>query len=124
MTDRSDDASRAAWQRAHDEAETRRDRFTTLSFEEVPALGLPEDGDIDPAVGYPGAFPYTRGIHATGYRGKLWTIRQFAGFGSVEATNERFRFLHLPRIEGFKAGALAAALRASDRDADVIAVVE
>jgi methylmalonyl-CoA mutase N-terminal domain/subunit len=93
MTDRGDDASRAAWRRAYDETETRRDRFTTLSFEEVPPLGLPAEGVVDPGIGFPGAFPYTRGIHATGYRGKLWTIRQFAGFGSVEATNERFRFL-------------------------------
>src|SRR5439155_478824 len=44
-------------------------------------------------IGVPGAYPYTRGIHPTGYRGKLWTMRQFAGFGSARDTNERFKFL-------------------------------
>src|SRR5258705_10380014 len=48
----------------------------------------------DPArLGVPGSYPYTRGIHPTGYRGKLWTMRQFAGFGSASDTNERFKFL-------------------------------
>jgi methylmalonyl-CoA mutase, N-terminal domain len=45
------------------------------------------------AIGYPGQFPYTRGIHPSGYRGKLWTFRQYAGFGTAEDTNERYRFL-------------------------------
>jgi methylmalonyl-CoA mutase N-terminal domain/subunit len=82
--------SREQWQREYEEAPKRRDRFTTMSFEPVPAVGLPEDADPDPSIGYPGQFPYTRGIHATGYRGRLWTMRQFAGFADVESTNERF----------------------------------
>jgi methylmalonyl-CoA mutase N-terminal domain/subunit len=69
----------------------RRERFVSLSFEEVPALV--DDVEVDERIGYPGAYPYTRGIHSTGYRGKLWTVRQFAGFGGVADTNERFRKL-------------------------------
>ncbi len=81
------------WEREYAEGAKRRGRFQTISFEDVPALGVPEDGDPDPNVGYPGQYPYTRGIHATGYRGRLWTTRQFAGFAGVKETNERFRSL-------------------------------
>jgi len=81
------------WEREYDEGEKRREHFQTISFEDVPALGAPDDGDADPAIGYPGQYPYTRGIHATGYRGRLWTTRQFAGFAGVKETNERFRSL-------------------------------
>ncbi len=84
---------RDAWQQAYDAAAKRRDRFTTLSFDDVPPLGLPAEGEPPDRVGYPGSFPYTRGVHPTGYRGRPWTIRQFAGFGSVADTNERFRHL-------------------------------
>ncbi len=84
---------REGWRAEYEVAAKRRDRFTTLSFEDVPPLGLPADGEPPDEVGYPGAYPYTRGLHATGYRGKPWTIRQFAGFGSVADTNERFRYL-------------------------------
>ena len=82
-----------AWEASYLQARHRKDRFTTLSFEDVPALGTPTDGEPDGSVGYPGAFPYTRGIHPSGYRGKLWTMRQFAGFASAEQTNERFQYL-------------------------------
>ena len=82
-----------AWEEAYRQGRHRKDRFTTMSFEDVPALGTPTDGEPDGSVGYPGAFPYTRGIHPSGYRGKLWTMRQFAGFASAEQTNERFRYL-------------------------------
>jgi methylmalonyl-CoA mutase, N-terminal domain len=71
-------------------------RFSTISGVDVAPLYGPEDiRDTDPAenIGLPGAFPYTRGIHASMYRGKLWTMRQFAGFGTAKVTNERFRFL-------------------------------
>ncbi len=51
------------------------------------------DGHDPLAIGYPGQYPYTRGIHASGYRGKLWTMRQYAGFGTAEDTNARYRFL-------------------------------
>ncbi len=84
---------REAWEAAYAAASKRRDRFTTLSFDDVPPLGVPADGEPAESIGYPGAFPYTRGVHPTGYRGRPWTIRQFAGFGSVADTNERFRHL-------------------------------
>lgn len=74
----------------------RKKRFDSISFREQPSLVSWEDrAGIDTAaeIGYPGEFPYTRGIHATMYRGRLWTMRQFAGFGSPEDTNRRFRYL-------------------------------
>ena len=83
--------SRDSWEREYKSGRQRKEKFETLSFDEVPALESPED--VDPTIGFPGQFPYTRGIHSTGYRGKLWTIRQFAGFADVAATNERFRYL-------------------------------
>src|ERR687884_652846 len=70
--------------------------FTTISGRPIERLYTPEDVErIDVArdIGLPGEFPYTRGIHPTGYRGKLWTMRQFAGFGTPEETNERYKTL-------------------------------
>jgi hypothetical protein len=74
------------------------DDFMTTSGEPVQGLYTPGDlarRGIDPAadIGAPGQFPYTRGIYETMYRGKLWTMRLFAGFGSAEETNARFRYL-------------------------------
>ena len=63
---------------------------------EMPALATPEElpaFDYHEQLGYPGEFPYTRGTQATMYRGRLWTMRQFAGFGSPEDTNARFHYL-------------------------------
>ena len=66
--------------------------FTTLSGDEVDAVYGPADGsDPADAIGWPGQFPFTRGLYASGYRGRMWTIRQFAGFGNAEHTNQRFR---------------------------------
>src|SRR5918994_1523742 len=74
-----------------------RDRpFTTISGRSIERLYAPDDiATLDYArdLSHPGSYPYTRGIHPTGYRGKLWTMRQFAGFGSAKDTNERFKFL-------------------------------
>jgi methylmalonyl-CoA mutase, N-terminal domain len=70
--------------------------FTTISGHTIEPLYAPDDlAGIDPArdIGEPGQFPYTRGIHASGYRGKLWTMRQFAGFGTPEETNRRYKAL-------------------------------
>ena len=73
-----------------------RKTFTTTSLVPVERLytpnSLPED-NFEERVGFPGEPPYTRGIHATGYRGRLWTMRQFAGFGSAFDTNKRFKYL-------------------------------
>ena len=71
----------------------RRDSFRTTSGIEVDPLYSASDGDADPDLGFPGEFPYTRGIYPTMYRGRLWTMRQYAGFGTARETNRRFRFL-------------------------------
>jgi len=71
-------------------------KFTTVSGEDINALYTPDDiNHIDYAneIGFPGLYPFTRGIHTNGYRGKIWTMRQFAGFGSPEDTNNRFHYL-------------------------------
>jgi methylmalonyl-CoA mutase, N-terminal domain len=68
--------------------------FSTLSGEPVEPLYGPEDvGPFDDRIGFPGEFPFTRGVYPSMYRGRLWTLRQFAGFGTAEETNERFRYL-------------------------------
>src|SRR6478609_82323 len=67
---------------------------TTLSGEPIKALYGPEDApDHASEIGAPGEFPFTRGVYPSMYRGRLWTMRQFAGFGTAEETNERFRYL-------------------------------
>src|SRR6266480_1028862 len=74
----------------------RKPSFQTVSLEEVNQLYTQADIvrlDVGRDLSFPGQFPYTRGIHATGYRGKLWTMRQFAGFGTPEQTNARFKYL-------------------------------
>ena len=79
--------------RKHPEAKV---RFETVSLEEVDRLYTPADLaelDFSRDISFPGEFPYTRGIHPTGYRGKMWTMRQFAGFSTPEETNSRFRYL-------------------------------
>ena len=71
-------------------------RFESVSLEEVNRLYSPAnlaDVDFNKDISFPGEFPYTRGIHPTGYRGKLWTMRQFAGFSTPEETNLRFKYL-------------------------------
>jgi len=74
----------------------RKKSFQTVSLEEVRRIYSPADTealDFPTDISFPGEFPYTRGIHPTGYRGKLWTMRQFAGFGTPEETNTRFKYL-------------------------------
>jgi methylmalonyl-CoA mutase N-terminal domain/subunit len=74
----------------------RTDRFTTISGRPIACLYTADDVaglDYERDLGDPGVFPYTRGIHPTGYRGKLWTMRQFAGFGTPEDTNKRYKTL-------------------------------
>jgi len=73
----------------------RKDRFSTLSDVEVPDLVTPSDVDVQylTDLGFPGQYPFTRGVQPTMYRGRLWTMRMFAGFGSPRQTNERFRYL-------------------------------
>ncbi len=70
-------------------------RATDSGIEVRPVYGINDVAGFDPVseLGEPGDFPYTRGVHPTMYRGRLWTMRQYAGFGTAEATNERFKFL-------------------------------
>ena len=99
----------------------RKKRFETVSLDAVERLYTPADVrgiDFDEDISFPGEFPYTRGIHPTGYRGKLWTMRQFAGFGTPEETNARFKYLtaqgqtglsvayDLPTLMGYDADAM------------------
>jgi methylmalonyl-CoA mutase, N-terminal domain len=83
------------WRAAYGLSPERDASFTTLSGEEIRPLyterDLPEN--LDRAIGLPGQFPFTRGVYPSMYRGRLWTMRQFAGFGTAEETNERFRYL-------------------------------
>jgi methylmalonyl-CoA mutase, N-terminal domain len=87
----------AEWRRALYEAAAEREGelFSTISGIEIDPLYTSESVEIDEErdLGYPGVFPFTRGVYPSMYRGKLWTMRQFAGFGTAEETNERFRYL-------------------------------
>jgi methylmalonyl-CoA mutase N-terminal domain/subunit len=82
------------WRKRFDAAPKRDLAFTNSTHEVAPLYTALDTADLDPAsLGVPGASPYTRGIHPTGYRGRLWTMRQFAGFGSAKDTNARYKFL-------------------------------
>jgi methylmalonyl-CoA mutase N-terminal domain/subunit len=88
------EAGRARWQQRFDAAGKAERDYTTLSGEEVqPVYGPPGADDRMERIGWPGEYPFTRGIHPTGYRGKPWTIRQFAGFGNARQTNERYKMI-------------------------------
>src|SRR4030067_917820 len=91
-------------------------RFSTVSDVEIPALGTPadlEEVDFLNDLGFPVEYPYTRGVHPSMYRGRLWTMRQFSGFGSAEDTNARYHYLlsqgqtglsvafHFPTLMGY-----------------------
>jgi methylmalonyl-CoA mutase N-terminal domain/subunit len=86
---------RRRWQERYDAARKRDADFTTLSGVEVAPLYGPQDGDYPgfERIGWPGEFPFTRGLYPTGYRGRTWTIRQFAGFGNARQTNERYKMI-------------------------------
>jgi methylmalonyl-CoA mutase N-terminal domain/subunit len=84
----------ADWRRRYAAAEVRDIAFTISAREVEPLYTALDAGPAtDETLGVPGAYPFTRGIHPTGYRGRLWTMRQFAGFGSAADTNARFKFL-------------------------------
>jgi methylmalonyl-CoA mutase N-terminal domain/subunit len=87
---------RRRWQRRYDSARLREADFTTLSGLEVDPVYGPPPGTVVPGfarIGWPGEFPFTRGLYPAGYRGKAWTIRQFSGFGNARQTNERYKML-------------------------------
>jgi methylmalonyl-CoA mutase N-terminal domain/subunit len=92
--------ARDRWQQRYEAAlaagRVRDADFTTLSGLQVAPVYGPADESAVPGferIGYPGEFPFTRGLHATGYRGRAWTIRQFAGFGNARQTNERYKMI-------------------------------
>jgi len=85
---------RARWQARYDAARTSERDYTTLSGAQVdPLYGPTGADDRMERIGWPGEYPFTRGIHPSGYRGKPWTIRQFAGFGNAKQTNERYKMI-------------------------------
>jgi methylmalonyl-CoA mutase, N-terminal domain len=92
-------AGRKLWEQWQEEVEKAlpgEQPATTISGARIDPLYTPDnldDWEYETALGYPGQYPYTRGVHATMYRGRLWTMRQFAGFGTARETNERFKFL-------------------------------
>jgi methylmalonyl-CoA mutase N-terminal domain/subunit len=87
MADETTGTARARWEQRYRKSRVREADFTTLSGLEVePAYGTEESE-------WPGEFPYTRGLYPTGYRGRTWTIRQFAGFGNAQQTNERYKMI-------------------------------
>src|SRR5687767_11978697 len=94
------DDARQRWQQRYDAAlaagKVRDADFTTLSGVEVdPVYGPADETSVEnfDRIGYPGEFPFTRGLYATGYRTRPWTIRQFAGFGNAQQTNERYKMI-------------------------------
>ncbi len=112
----TDSNGRARWKEAYKKSKKRDVAFTSISGEEVKPLYTGRDvsdSEYDRDLGYPGQFPYTRGVHPTMYRGRLWTMRQFAGMGSARDTNERYHFLldhgqtglsvafHMPTLMGY-----------------------
>src|SRR5213082_2845106 len=96
-TDREEQAGGAGeWRRRYEATPEREgELFSTISGVENEPLYSPENVELDYErdLGWPGAYPYTRGVYPSMYRGRLWTMRQFAGFGTAEETNERFRYL-------------------------------
>jgi len=94
--DRRREDATAEWRRElYDEKPERKALFSTMSGVNVDPLYTPDNVEIDydRDLGFPGVFPYTRGVYPSMYRGRLWTMRQFAGFGMAEETNARFRYL-------------------------------
>ncbi len=92
------ETGRERWQRRYDDAlgqgRVREADFSTVSGLPLDPVYGPADGEpVDERIGWPGEFPFTRGLYSTGYRGRTWTIRQFAGFGNAEQTNERYRMI-------------------------------
>src|ERR1043165_8602741 len=93
ITDRS---AFERWEKENAQAPLREQPPTTVSSVPIESLYTPDSlngFDPDTDLGYPGQYPFTRGVHASMYRSRLWTMRQFAGFGSARQTNQRFRFL-------------------------------
>jgi len=92
----SAEAARERWQRRYEQSKLRDADFTTLSGLDVEPVYGPPAGAVVPGferIGWPGEYPFTRGLYPAGYRGRAWTIRQFSGFGNARQTNERYQML-------------------------------
>ncbi|MFC1733676.1 methylmalonyl-CoA mutase, partial [candidate division KSB1 bacterium] len=92
----NESAAYEKWKKAYCSTSKRKERFVTTSSDEIKELYIPSDTDgmdYEADLGYPGQFPFTRGVYPTMYRDRLWTMRQFAGFGTALDTNKRFRYL-------------------------------
>src|SRR5437660_562211 len=97
----------------------RKARFSTLSDEVIEPLYTADDlegFDTDRHLGFPGEYPYARGVQPSMYRGRLWTMRQFAGFGSAENTNERFHYLLKHGVDGLSVAFDMPTLMGRDSD--------
>ena len=97
----------------------RKPRFSTISDDEIEPLYTADDIadlDQDRDLGLPGEFPYTRGVQPSMYRGRLWTMRQFAGFGSAEDSNERFHYLLTQGVTGLSVAFDMPTLMGRDSD--------
>src|SRR6058998_285964 len=96
-TDREEQTGGAEdWRRRYEATPERQgELFSTISGVENEPLATPDNVELDYErdLGYPGVYPFTRGVYPSMYRGRLWTMRQFAGFGTAAETNERFRYL-------------------------------
>src|SRR5438552_5495877 len=92
----TDTTAQDRWAKENAAAPTRKEPPTTVSGVPIEALYTPDslgEFDADTDLAYPGQYPFARGVHASMYRSRLWTMRQFAGFGTARQTNERFKFL-------------------------------
>jgi methylmalonyl-CoA mutase N-terminal domain/subunit len=103
-------------QKVLDKTPERKAKFEGVSLEPVERLYTKADTENISEIGFPGEFPYKRGIHPTGYRGRLWTMRQFAGFSSPEETNKRFKYLMLQGQTGLSVAYDLPALMGLDAD--------
>src|SRR6476620_10517187 len=106
-------------QKVLDKSPERKTKFEGVSLEPVERLYTESDTeniDLKTEVAFPGEYPYTRGIHPTGYRGRLWTMRQFAGFSSPEETNKRFKYLMAQGQTGLSVAYDLPALMGLDAD--------
>ena len=96
VQDAFSDWERNVYQKSISKFPERQESFTTQSFTKVEPLYTPVDSDpseYNEKLGYPGSYPFTRGVQPSMYRGKLWTMRQYAGFGTAKESNERYRYL-------------------------------
>jgi methylmalonyl-CoA mutase N-terminal domain/subunit len=117
MADREQEA--LDWQQRYDESTERDADFETLSGIPLKPLYTPLDDrerSYEDSLGYPGEYPYTRGVYTSGHRGRLWTMRQFAGFGSAGDTNERYHFLMSQGQTGLSVAFDMPALMGRDAD--------